>query len=185
MLEGFIYPVPRHPDGRLPKISSGFRTNDRPTHNGVDIMYPRSPTDGGPPNKTKLPELSPRHFMPAGIPALAIGPGVVTKSEEIKTGGYIIIEHANNVTSQYMHLFDRRVAVGARVEAGTVLGDVGFNPSGYRLIHLHFQLRKDGQLRDPYGHLASLTVTEAPRRLWLGAISAVLSGVVAARYMFR
>lgn len=186
MLEGFIYPVPRHPDGRLPKISSGFRTSDRPTHKGVDIMYPRSSTDGGPPNKTKLPELSPRHFMPAGIPALAIGPGVVRKSEEIKTGGYVIVEHADGIRSQYMHLFNRRVDVGDGVEAGTLLGDVGYNPSGYKLIHLHFQLRENGRLVDPSRYLSTVRTVDAPSSpLLLGALAATLAGLAAARYVFK
>lgn len=181
-----IYPVPRHPDGRSPKISSGFQSSDRPTHNGVDIMYRRAPTDGGPPGKTMLPSHSPRHTMPAGVPALSIGPGVVRISEELKTGGYVVIDHPGGLTSQYMHLFNRRVVPKQAVSAAAVIGDIGFNPGAYRLLHLHFQLRQDGELLDPRAALRSMRVIASPTRsgLWIGAAAAVAAGLAAAKYVF-
>ncbi len=186
-MTAFLYPVPRHPDGRAPKISSGFRSSDRPTHNGVDIMYPRAPQDGGPPERGKLPSLSRRHFMPTGVPALCISGGVVRISKEIGTGGYVVVDHAGGLTSQYMHLFNRRVTVGQTVKAKEVLGDVGFNPSNYRLIHLHFQLRQDGALLDPRKALRSMTIVGAPSssRPWVGAAASIAAGLLAARYVFR
>lgn len=186
-MTGLIYPVPRHPDGRAPKISSGYRTSDRPTHKGVDIMYRRVDSDGGPPNGGQLPSHSRRHFMPSGLPALCIAPGSVKISKEIGTGGYVVVDHGAGLTSQYMHLFNRRVAVGQSVRAGQVLGEIGFNPSGFKLIHLHFQLRQDGELLDPRGPLKAMSIIEAPAssRLWIGVAASVAVGLAAARFVFR
>ncbi len=168
-----VHPVPRHPDGRPPVISSGFRTSDRPNHNGVDIMYERRPGDGGPPGKILLPSHAPRFFMPAGVPALAIAGGTVIRSEEISTGGYIVLEHETDLTAQYMHLFNRRVQVGDRVKPSEVVGDVGFDPS-FKLLHLHFQLRQQGGLINPMQLLSTLPITQPPINSWLLVASATL-----------
>jgi murein DD-endopeptidase MepM/ murein hydrolase activator NlpD len=146
-MSAFVYPVPRL-GSRPPKISSGFETPSRPSHHGVDIMYKRLPEDSGPPGKHRLPELSPGHVMPSGIPALAFAAGVVSTSKQITTGGYVVIQHANGVSSEYMHLASRRVKVGDTVAPGQPIGIVGYGPE-FKLNHLHFQLRQDGSLLDP------------------------------------
>lgn len=158
----FVYPVPRL-GSRPPKISSGFHTADRPSHHGVDIMYKRLPEDEGPPGKHQLPELSPGHYMPSGIPALAFAPGVVSVSKEIGTGGYVKIQHAGGISSEYMHLASRRVQKGDTVRAGQPIGIVGYGKE-FELNHLHFQLRQDGELLDPKPTLAQAAVVENPLR---------------------
>jgi len=123
--------------------------------------------------------------MPAGVPALSVAPGVVRVSKEIKTGGYIVVDHANGLSSQYMHLFNRRVTVGQSVQAGAILADVGFNPRAYKLIHLHFQLRQDGKLIDPRSPLRSMSVVSAPSsQVWLGAAASIAAGLAVAKYVF-
>jgi len=171
--------------GRRPGISSAFRSNDRPTHQGVDLMYPRLAHDPGPPGGTQLPTTAPRWYMSAGLPALAYDAGVVTTSKEIGTGGYVVIDHADGLTTQYMHLRNRRVRVGDRVSAGQPIAEAHFNPSAYKLIHLHFQLRKNGVLQNPAAWLAKATIVRDPRSTWLAAAAAVGAGLLAYRFVFR
>ena len=157
-----MHPVPRLADGRNPKISSKFRSSSRPDHQGVDIMFPRVAADGGPVGASALPTLSARHYMPRGWPALSFGPGVVSTSKEIGTGGYVIVDHPAGWRSQYMHLFNRRVKQGDQVSAGDVLGDIGYHVGGHQLLHLHFQLRKNGELVDPGPVLKNVPVLDRP-----------------------
>lgn len=185
-LAAFSHPVPRGPGGRLPKISSGFHSTDRPQHSGSDIMYPRSPNDGGVPKQYSLPSLSPGHFMPLGTPILAIGDGVVAAVKAIEPWR-VIIDHAGGLQSEYRHISGKpnpalRVAPlvreGQRVTRGQQIGFVGYNPDpgGFKLAHLHFQLRQNGALIDPAPLLAQLQVLTNPvpvRRLLVGVALAV------------
>jgi murein DD-endopeptidase MepM/ murein hydrolase activator NlpD len=180
-----VVPTPRY-KGRTPKTSSGFRSTDRPSHDGVDLMFKRIPFDPGPPQGA-VPFTSRGHFHPEGLPALALGPGVVSTSGQITTGGYVVIEHPGGWTSQYMHLARRDVKVGDRVKTGQPIGIIGFDtrPGGYKLIHLHFQLRKDGVLVNPAPILATLPVVDAPGNMgWLVAGGvAVAAGLLFARFV--
>jgi murein DD-endopeptidase MepM/ murein hydrolase activator NlpD len=87
--------------------------------------------------------------MPAGLPALSLGPGVVRTAKPTSTGDYVSIDHPGGYRSEYMHLRNLRVSKGQQVEAGQPIGTVSFNPADFNLIHLHFQLRKNGALIDP------------------------------------
>lgn len=180
-----VVPVPRY-QGRAPKVSSGFRTSDRPDHSGVDLMFRRIPSDLGPPQGA-VPHTSRGHFHPAGLPALALGPGVVTTSTQITTGNYVVVDHPGGWQSQSMHLAKRDVRVGDKVKAAQRIGVIGFDtrPDGFRLLHLHFQLRKDGVLVDPEPILAGLPVVDAPGNWgWLVAGGvAVAAGLVFARFI--
>lgn len=125
-------------------------------------MYPRLPSDGGPATGYKLPSFSPRFYMPPGIPALAIGAGKVLASKDTNTGGYVEIQHDNGLTSQYMHLRNLRVSPGDAVRSGQAVGDISYNPADFALIHLHFQLRRNGQLIDPRPVIGSWPIINAP-----------------------
>lgn len=175
----FVHPVPRYKDGREPVTSSSYRSADRPDHVGDDIMYPRVPADGGPPNELAPPHFARRFFMPFGVPALSIGPGTVSISQDIGTGGYVKIEHESGLSSQYMHLKDRRVKVGDQVSAGEPIGTIYFNPSesGFPLVHLHFQLRRYGVLIDPGPFLSQVPVLDDPTwPLWAKIALAAAAG---------
>lgn len=172
----FVYPVPIYKDGRQPKISSGYRTSDRPNHNGVDIMYPRQPSDGGKPGYD-LPDFSTKHYMPGDVPALAYGPGKVTTSKEIGTGGYVVIDHPLGWRSQYMHLSKRKVRVGQSVDAGQPIGIIGHGKE-FPLNHLHFQLRYNGNLANPASYLKNAPMLPFPSSVmgYLLAVGAVIGG---------
>lgn len=175
-------PVPSW-KGRLPVVSSGFRNPDRPDHIGVDQMYKRLAEDGGPPGKALEPSYAPRFYMPTGIPALAAGPGRVVFSGVIGTGGHVKIDHAGGWRSEYMHLLGTpSVKEGAVVRGGDVIGTINYNPIDWHLIHMHFQLRKDGQLVDPGPIVAGLPVLAEPggsiaKYLWIGAVCSVGVGL--------
>lgn len=112
-------------------VTSGFRTADRPDHDGVDLGPPR------------------------GTPVVAASAGVVTTATcDPSTGDcdrdgslavagcgwYVEIHHTGDVTTRYCHLAHRpAVQVGQAVTAGTELGVVGQsgNADG---PHLHFEV---------------------------------------------
>ena len=174
-----IFPVPKFFDGRVPTISSRYKSKNpsRPTHDGVDIMYPREAKDGGAPGKTIGRSCAPRFMMPdRKIPALAFADGRVSISKDIGTGGYIKIEHANGLSTQYMHLRDRKVSVGDTVREGQPVGLVSHDPRG-GVNHLHFQARVSGSLVDPETLLQNARVVSMPGSLWWKLGLAVAGGI--------
>lgn len=112
-------------------VGSGFRTKDRPTHDGVDIAATR------------------------GTPIRSAAAGTVITSEcNVSTGScdsdgslkikgcgwYVEIQHADRVVTRYCHMVRKpAVSVGQRVRVGQVIGYVGTsgNSSG---PHLHFEV---------------------------------------------
>jgi murein DD-endopeptidase MepM/ murein hydrolase activator NlpD len=117
-----------------PIVGSGFRTADRPTHQGVDII------------------------VGTGTPVRSVASGVISriKCDETFSGkkdcdvaGYpgkggcgwmLEIRHAGNIMTRYCHLVERpKFRVGQRVAAGQVVGFSGTsgNSSG---PHLHFEV---------------------------------------------
>jgi murein DD-endopeptidase MepM/ murein hydrolase activator NlpD len=114
-------------------IVSGFRTADRPTHNGVDLGASRY---------TK-------------IRAAAAGVVIVSKCDVGNCdrdgspstpgcGWFVDILHADNVITRYCHMVQRPfVSVGDRVSAGQIIGLVG--TSGHSSgPHLHFETHLNG-----------------------------------------
>jgi RHS repeat-associated protein len=84
--------------------------------------------------------------------------GTVTESDVngTLTSGYgntVKVQNGHTVTV-YTHLSDRSVARGDVVEQGEVVGSVGQTGNAHDLpaseMHLHFEVRVNGQLVDPY-----------------------------------
>ena len=93
-----------------------------------------------------------------GTPIKSIADGVVYyKAESYATtgaGNTIIVSHANNVRSQYMHMgAPSSLAVGQRVSAGDVLGYVGSTGAATG-PHLHLEVKVNGTNIDPAPYLA-------------------------------
>lgn len=120
-------------------IVSGFRTADRPAHQGVDISVARG---------------TPLRAAAAGVVVVALcnanigglpyscdqdgGPWVGG------CGWYVDILHADRVLTRYCHMVSRpAVTVGQYVGAGQVIGLSGSsgNSSG---PHLHFEIHRNG-----------------------------------------
>lgn len=102
-----------------------------------------------------------------GAPVIAVAAGVVERMGTAdKAGLYVVIRHRNGWRSAYAHLnndspgtdngltmgFGPGIEVGARVQAGTVLGYVGDSGnSEENSHHLHFELHQpDGYRANPY-----------------------------------
>ncbi|WFE26248.1 M23 family metallopeptidase [Solwaraspora sp. WMMD791] len=128
---GWTRPVPGN-------VGSGFRTNARPGHNGVDIAQPKGVL----------------------IRAAAAGRVIVSRCDPDQygrldcdvdgspskggCGWFVDILHADQVITRYCHMVEQPdVATGELVDAGQVIGKVGSsgNSSG---PHLHFEVHING-----------------------------------------
>jgi len=102
--------------------------------------------------------------MAAGVDVLAAAPGRVagTRDGMPDTGwaptlagrecvNGVVIQHADGWETQYCHMKQGSIAVqrGQTVQAGTVLGQVGFS-GRTEFPHLHLSVRHDGQVIDPF-----------------------------------
>jgi murein DD-endopeptidase MepM/ murein hydrolase activator NlpD len=90
---------------------------------------------------------------PAGTGVFAAGDGVVTETgEDPVYGRYIIIKHGDNWASLYGHLQKIETALRSEVRSGSLIGRVGSTGQSTG-PHLHFELRRYGQARDPGKYL--------------------------------
>lgn len=90
-----------------------------------------------------------------GVEDIDAGRITANSLEGVECGNGILIDHADGWQSQYCHLRRGWVAVkeGDRVQRGQVIGQIGL--SGQTTFpHLHFNLRKNGNLVDPFSGTA-------------------------------
>jgi murein DD-endopeptidase MepM/ murein hydrolase activator NlpD len=81
------------------------------------------------------------------VPSAGVGLVVFSGAQ----GGYgntVVVEHAGGIRTRYAHLSSIQVDVGARVDAGTVVGRVGSSGRSTG-PHLHFEVLQDGQPVNP------------------------------------
>ena len=174
---GWVWPLPIF-CGRVPVVSSqhAARNPSRPTHLGVDVMYPRKPGE---------PDKRPRGTKPGGgqphgfvmfefVPVLAAAPGTIWSARDEPTGFTVVIDHGNYLgqktgqkwATRYTHMKLKQgfngIRKGQSVLAGTPLGWCRGNPrdNGAKvpdlaqvraLWHCHVELWAGGrdQNRDP------------------------------------
>ena len=67
-------------------------------------------------------------------------------------GVSVLIDHGGGISTLYAHMSERLVNPGDKVAAGQLIGYVGLtgNTTGY---HLHFEVRKDGQVTQPRDYI--------------------------------
>lgn len=124
-----ISPLPPGVEGRFTS-SYGPRTNPvtkqyQSLHNGQDIA------------------------VPSGTPLHAVAAGTITTSTFTDvSGNYIKIDHGGGWSTAYLHLSDRRAAVGQQVKQGEVIGLSGSTGRSTG-PHLHFIVYYNGQAVDP------------------------------------
>lgn len=86
-----------------------------------------------------------------GAPIVASDGGIVVESRAASGYGWIIVlDHGNGYRTLYAHMEEKdvNVEVGEQVAQGQVIALMGSN--GWSTgPHLHFEIRKDGQLLDP------------------------------------
>ena len=89
-----------------------------------------------------------------GAPIAAAAPGQVLLATRAG-GAYgieIIIDHGSGLRTVYGHLSQLNVTGGERVSRGQLIGLVG--STGFSTgPHLHFEVRQNGELRNPLGYL--------------------------------
>ena len=68
-------------------------------------------------------------------------------------GNGVVVEHGNGWETQYCHMAKGSLSVkpGDTVKAGDRLGRIGLSGMT-EFPHLHFTLRKDGKVVDPFAH---------------------------------
>ena len=93
---------------------------------------------------------------PSGTPIYATGPGIVTKSGwGTGYGQYIEINHGNGFLTRYAHASRLIARVGDQVKAGEQIANVGCT-GRCTGPHLHYEVVKDGQRKNPSTYLAML-----------------------------
>jgi murein DD-endopeptidase MepM/ murein hydrolase activator NlpD len=94
---------------------------------------------------------------PSGTSIRAVLPGKVTFSGIKKGyGNVIILKHDGNVSTLYAHNSRNLAPVGALVEAGSVIAEVGSTGRSTG-PHLHFEVRRDGKAVDPLALLPAFS----------------------------
>jgi murein DD-endopeptidase MepM/ murein hydrolase activator NlpD len=73
---------------------------------------------------------------------------VMELGEDPVLGKYVIISHENNMVSLYGHLSSINTSLNAKVQSGSIIAKVGSTGQSTG-PHLHFELRQNGQSRDP------------------------------------
>ena len=93
---------------------------------------------------------------PSGTQIYATGPGIVTKSGwGTGYGQYVEINHGNGYITRYAHASRLIARVGDRVAAGEHIANVGCT-GRCTGPHLHYEVVKDGQRKNPSTYLAML-----------------------------
>lgn len=125
------------------KMNPFYKVNAR--HNGLDVI------------------------ATPGDPVLAAAKGRVTRVvRSFKGEGNVVeITHAGGYLTRYCHLGDIYVSQGQAVAAGRKVAAVGL--SGNSLVpHLHFEILKDGQYRDPVHYFfASVSPSDYANMLYM------------------
>ncbi len=99
--------------------------------------------------KTHRPHRGTDYAASRGTPVYAAGDGRVLKSGYTRSSGnYVVIRHGEKYTTKYLHLHKRRVASGARVKQGQVIGTVGSTGAATG-PHLHYEFLVNGVHRNP------------------------------------
>jgi len=90
---------------------------------------------------------------PLGTPIFASATGVVKKAAaDGKYGNTVIIAHDDGYQSVYAHMNDIIVSTGQQLRLGQQIGTVGSTGQSTG-PHLHFEIRKNGQVIDPLIYL--------------------------------
>lgn len=130
--EGWTHPLPGH------SVTSGFRTSERPAHQGVDL-----PAEAGTPIRAAGPGEVVKVRCNAYAPDGRAHSCDVDGSPQISgCGWYVEIAHPDGTLTRYCHMrAEPPVDVGDTVAAGQVIGEIGSSgrSSG---PHLHFETHR-------------------------------------------
>jgi len=102
---------------------------------------------GGPPGAESHPGLDIAVTTGSLVRATAAGT-VAEAGEDPEYGNFVLLQHADEYQSMYGHLSRLLVRPGQVVESGEVIGLSG-NTGNSSAPHLHFEIRRRGQVVDP------------------------------------
>ncbi len=128
------------------RVGSGFRTADRPDHQGIDLVAPRGST---------IRAAGPGTVIVSGCNASTGNCDTDGSLDVAGCGWYVEIGHGSGVVTRYCHMVAQPVvSVGQQVATGDPLGAVGSsgNSTG---PHLHFETRINGEPVDPTAFLGA------------------------------
>ena len=144
-----------NPLGADIQTNSGFKTESRPTHPGIDL------STWNPNNKPGTSAYS----ASKGIKVFAASSGVVTKARnncngDIPSpncnggaGNYIVIQHDSKYLTRYLHLLENLEVVEEDVvEQGDLIGYIG-NSGFSDGFHLHFEVQENNKPVDPNDYI--------------------------------
>jgi murein DD-endopeptidase MepM/ murein hydrolase activator NlpD len=99
--------------------------------------------------KTSRPHRGIDYAAPTGTPVYAAGDGRVAQSGySPSNGNFVVVQHAGNYATKYLHLNKRSVKVGDRVKQHQVIGAVG--ATGWATgPHLHYEFLVNGVHTNP------------------------------------
>lgn len=165
--------VDHDPSDKTLDFRCGHRTYDG--HDGTDI---------------RLPDLD---FQRRGVEVTAAASGRVAHTRDgmddvsvrvvgkasitgRECGNGVIIEHGNGWSTQYCHMAKSslRVKPGDSVSSGATLGLIGLS-GNTEFPHLHFTVRYNGTVVDPFAEGAARGECKAGRSLWQQTLDPVLS----------
>jgi hypothetical protein len=165
--------VDRDPSGNARDYACGGQTYDG--HNGIDI---------------RLPSMAQQR---AGVAVRAAADGVVLRTRDAmpdisvreigidqvkgrECGNGLILQHSDGFESEYCHMArgSLQVKPGDVVKAGQTLGSVGLSGQT-EFAHLHFTLRRNGKVIDPFAYGADDTACNGGASLWDSKLTAALA----------
>ena len=136
--------------GAAPPVASTLRTSDLgrldwPVEGTILYRFGRQVN----PNNTTIRWNGIGIAAAAGTPVKAVNAGTVEYAEHFGTYGLmVIVNHGGGDYSLYGSLAQARVAKGAKVVKGQVIGSVGTSDPDLD-PHLHFEIRPNGRAVDP------------------------------------
>lgn len=153
-----------------------------PSPNYQDFMCGSRTYDGHDGTDFRVPSI---RFMQAGISILAAADGVILRLRDgvddsvlplnkstvagKECGNGLIISHAHGWQTQYCHVRKNSISVkaGETVKAGQAIALLGMS-GATEFPHLHFTLRHDGKLIDPFNpdHATQAETCKSHRNLW-------------------
>jgi hypothetical protein len=123
-----------------------------------------------------------------GVDVLAAAPGTVLATRDgvadalqgrpdspdvagVECGNGVLLDHGDGWETQYCHMAEGSVAVaeGDTVEAGAVLGRIGYSGNA-QFPHLHLTLRRNGEAIDPFAPEAAACGDLPADTLWADPI---------------
>jgi hypothetical protein len=112
-----------------------------------------------------------------GVADVSVRAGGLAAVEGAECGNGVVIDHGGGWETQYCHLAQGslQAAVGERVRAGQPIGRIGLSGQT-EYPHLHFTVRRDGAVVDPFAPAAGEgRVCEARNPLWSDSAQAALA----------